>query len=478
LIEQPFEKIQLIPMIRGLIFIFLIVFSVSQVFPAETKISGMLPGGSGNEIRMIAYADYISYTEILLGRTIVNSIGEFNLMADILETQQVILDLDFYTTTFYLEPGKNYLLQFDSISMADQYRPFYEKEPLVFRIVSDEPNELNNLIFEFNDVYNAFLVENFQSIYNRRNKSLIIAFKSEMDQKYAYSENLFFKNYVDFKIASIELSASGTNKPLLFRQYLLGKPILYFHSAYMEFFNQFFDQYLTAGNKFISEKDLEKGINDLINLPALMDSLGKDTLLLSESLRELVLIKTLQELYYSPFYYPQNILTILDQIIATSHFSLHRSMAMNVRLGLTRLQKGTLPPDFSLADLTGKPANLSDHQGKPVYLSFLTTWTFACLAEYKIMDSLYGVWGNDIEFITVSLDKTPEVVARFKKDKNYNWTFLYNGTGYDLIQDYGIKTFPLFVLIDGEGKIMQYPAIKPSEGIGEVFTYMKEKSKE
>jgi peroxiredoxin len=478
LIDQPFEKIQLIPMIRGLIFIFLFIFSVNQAFPAETKISGMLPGGSGNEIRLIAYADCISYTEILLDRTIVDSNGRFNFQTDILETKLVKLDLDYYTTTFYLESGKKYLLQFDSISMADQYRPFYEKEPLVFRIVPDEPIELNNLIFEFNDVYNDFLIENFQNIYNRRNKNLVIAFKSEMDQKYANIENLYFKNYVDFKIASIELSASGTNKPELFRNYLLGKPILYFHSAYMEFFNQFFDQYLTAGNKFVSEKDLEKGINESISLPAIMDSLGKDTLLLSESLRELVLIKTLQELYYSPFYYPENILTILDQIIANSHFPLHRAIAMNVRLGLTRLQKGSLAPDFNLADLTGNPASLSDHKGKPVYLSFLTTWTFACLGEYKIMDSLYVVWGNDIEFITVSLDKNPEVVVRFKKDKNYNWTFLYNGTGYDLIQDYGIKTFPLFVLIDSEGKILQYPAIKPSEGIGEVFNYMKEKSKE
>jgi peroxiredoxin len=299
-----------------------------------------------------------------------------------------------------------------------------------------------------------------------------------MNQKYSVTENLFFKEYVDFKIASIELSASGTNKPEVFKKYLQGKPILYFHSAYMEFFNQFFNQYLTSGNKFVSEKDLEKGINELISLPALLDSLGKDTLLLSESLRELVLIKNLQELYYSPFYFPQNILSILDQIITTSPFSLQRSIAMNVRNGLTKLQKGTIAPDFTLPDLTGIPVSLNDRKGKTVYLSFLTTWTYACLGEFKIMDSLYAVWGSEIDFITISLDKNPEIVTRFKKEKNYKWTFLYNGTGYDLIQDYGIKTFPLFVLINSEGKILQYPALKPSEGIGETFTYLKQKSKE
>jgi len=380
-----------------------------------------------------------------------------------------MLELDYYSTTFYLQPGENYNLAFDSISLADQYRPFYEKEPLVFRIVDNEPNDLNNLIFEFNEIYNDFLAENFRGIYNRRNKSLIISLRSEMNQKYAGIENPYFKDYIDYKIASIEVSTSGTNKPELFRKYLQGKPILYFHSAYMEFFNQFFEQYLTAGNKFVSEKDLEKGINNLISLPALMDSLGKDTLLQSESLRELVLIKCLQELYHSPYYYPQNILSILDQIMATSSFPEHRSIAMNVRNGLTKLQKGTIAPEFKLDDLSENPVSLSDHKGTTVYLSFLNTWTYACLTEFKILDSLFGFWGNDIDFITISLDKSQEIVTQFKKEKNYNWTFLYNGNGYDLIQDYGIKTFPLFVLIGADGKILQYPANKPSEGIGDSF---------
>jgi peroxiredoxin len=465
-------------MIRCSASLFLLTFFIHTVFSAETKISGTIPGGEGYEVRLIAYSDYISYSEILLDRTFIDSAGDFSLSTDITETQDVYLDLDYYYTTFYLEPGEDYHLQFDSISMADQYRPYYEKEPLVFQIVSEDQNELNNLIFEFNEIYNDFLATNFQSIYNRRNNSLIESFRSEMNFKYAGIENQYFKSFVEFKIASVELSANGSNKPQLFKKYLFGKPILYSHAAYMEFFNQFFDQYLTTGNKFISEKDLEKGINELISLPALMDSLGKDTLLMSESLRELVLIKGMKELYFSPYYYQQNILNILDQITATSHFPLHRAIAKNIRESLTKLQKGTVAPDFSLKDLSGDSINLTECLGKPVYLSFLTTWTYACLAEFRIMDSLYSVWGSKINFITVLLDKNTEVVSRFKKEKNYNWTFLYNGSGYDLIQAYGIKTFPLFVLIDSSGKILQYPAVKPSEGMGDVFTYMEQKSKE
>ncbi|MEZ5199331.1 MAG: hypothetical protein R2764_23990 [Bacteroidales bacterium] len=37
------------------------------------------------------------------------------------------------------------------------------------------------------------------------------------------------------------------------------------------------------------------------------------------------------------------------------------------------------------------------------------------------------------------------------------------------MKTYEIKTFPVFALISAEGKILQYPAYKPSETIEEAF---------
>ena len=119
---------------------------------------------------------------------------------------------------------------------------------------------------------------------------------------------------------------------------------------------------------------------------------------------------------------------------------------------------------------------LSEFFGKPVYLSFITTWSYACLAEMKLMADLYNNHKNRIEFISVSLDNNPDIVKKLVQDKGYEWLFLYNGSGYDLIKDYDIKTFPLFILINKEGEILQYPAYKPSENIETYFRALTKES--
>jgi peroxiredoxin len=457
---------------------FFSLFSVISVFSAETSITGLVPGGQGCEIRLITYSDQITYNKILLDRTLINSLGSFSLKADINEVIVSFLDMDYFSATLYLEPGQTYSIVCDSISLEGQYRPFYEKDYLDFRIILKEEIELNSLISGFNQSYNEFITENFENIYKRRKKYLIVEFRRQTEEIYKGIEIKYFWDYINYKLASAELSASSSAKAELFNKYLQKQPVLDQNVEYMLFFNSFFDHHLTMGNRFIKETDLISVINDQSSYTAMMDTLGKDTLLREEKIRELVLIKGLQEIYYSPDFKNEKVLRILSEVVALSPFREHRNIAATLSKSLTKLQKGTTAPDFRLADLKGDTIALSEFFGKPVYLSFLATWTNACLAEFKIMDSLFIKYGNSINFITVSLDNTVEVVIHFTKDKNYNWTFLYNGTSYNLIQDYGIKTFPLFVLIDRDGKILQYPAYKPSEGIGDTFERLLQKSKE
>jgi len=192
-------------------------------------------------------------------------------------------------------------------------------------------------------------------------------------------------------------------------------------------------------------------------------------LLRNEVIREMVMLKGLKELYYNKDYSGRNILEILEQIKTTSKFTEHRKIANNIIKSLTRLQKGTKAPDFKLPDIDTGFIELSQYKNKPVYLSFFTTWSYGCLAEMKLLDDLYEKYKGQIEFVSISLDKDINIVRNYVKDKGYEWTFLYNGNGYDLMKDYDIKTFPYFVLINGESEIFHYPAYKPSEIIESSF---------
>ena len=49
--------------------------------------------------------------------------------------------------------------------------------------------------------------------------------------------------------------------------------------------------------------------------------------------------------------------------------------------------------------------------------------------------------------------------------KDYVWTFLNIGDQSEVLKDYDVRSYPLFVLIDKNGKIIKYPAEEPSGGL-------------
>lgn len=456
-------------LLSGLLFL---IFNF-QLSAIETHIHGQLPGAKNLEIRLSTYSDLLTYTEIILDRQIINDSSEFTLSIDLKETIVAFLDVEFYTFKIFLEPGGNYNLTFEEVEISNEYRPYYQKEEMLCTNLTEPDPGLNLLIASFDSEYNQFLAENFESIYRRRNKTVLNTFKADIIQQNDTIENLYFKTYSSYKIASIELVAASFERGKLFNQYIHKVPVQYNNTEYMYFLNQYFEQYLTAGTKVIRRADLQAAINGQNSYLALLDTLGIDTLLRNERIREIVMIRGLKEFYYSKDYYSTNVIDILGQLAESSSYPENSLMATNIIKSIMHLKKGTDAPDFVSVNLDGDTVQLSDYGGKPVYLSFMTTWSNACLGEFRIMDSLYLKYGKDIEFITVSFDKDLETIQDFVVEKNFNWIFLYNGTHYDLMKTYEIKTFPVFALISPEGKILQFPAYKPSETIEEAFVKLK-----
>jgi thiol-disulfide isomerase/thioredoxin len=456
----------------GLSFLLIIGFVSGNVIAEPVVINGIVPGAENNEIRLMQYADRISYRLMMVDRVQVSDSATFTLHADVIAPVQFILDIDFYTAVIYVYPGSVYHIICEPVDIAGQYRPFYKKDLLVYSIVDEPDPPINTQIREFENIYAALIEQELSGPYQKRNTTFIKKFRQEMDSVPGYHPVSFVKNYMDYRLASLEFIIAPVKRIPLFKAYIQDKPILYDQPEYMTFFNSFFEDYLLQNSKFISRRDLMVTINQMANYRALLDTLGKDTLLRNEVIRELVWLRSVVDLYNDPSYSKKNLIDMLDQMADLTKFNDHREIAGNLKKSLTQLQQGTYAPAFNLPDLDMDTLNLSDFSGKPLYLSFFTTWSYACLAEFELMDSLYQRYGDRIHFVTISLDKTKSVVDRLRKEKNYNWIFLFNGSGYDIIHDYNVKTFPSFVLIDAEGKIVDYPAYKPSEVIEDRFRYV------
>ena len=452
------------------IFLFFLLISTSLIAD-ETRVSGKIPGAGNKEIRIIAYTDQITYLDTVIAQQLIDPEGNFSIHLDLTETIYTRLDIEYFNIELYLEPGENYTITTDSISFLGNFRPYYKKELLNCNIISGK-NDLNNFISNFNISYNQFINDHFEEIYKRRKIDLIEEFKDSLQIKYGNVKNKYFQEYMRYKMASVYHAAMPTSQAKLFGEYFYKQPVLYQNIEYMYFFNQFFSQFLTSGSKEIKRADLLSTINYQNSFSALIDSLGKDTLLRNEVIRELVLFNGITELYHSPDFSKKSIINILNQAKTESKFPEHRMIAGNLIRSLRKLQPGTPTPGFSLPRLNGEMFNFPEQNNKPVYLSFMTTWSYACIAEMELMQKLYEKYKDQIDFVTVSLDQDTVVINKFVNEKKYHWTFLYNGDDYPLLYDYGIKTFPAFVLIDSNGKIVQYPAYKPSEIIEDTFQRM------
>ena len=91
--------------------------------------------------------------------------------------------------------------------------------------------------------------------------------------------------------------------------------------------------------------------------------------------------------------------------------------------------------------------------------------------------TLKETFGDSISFIGICLDEQEAKLYHFKNQYKFDWTLLHFGGDYNLIDQYDITALPTNILIDRDGNIVSYPAMKPSEGLMQEF-YLKFRPKD
>jgi len=112
-------------------------------------------------------------------------------------------------------------------------------------------------------------------------------------------------------------------------------------------------------------------------------------------------------------------------------------------------------PAFSLADVEGSAAALSDHQGKVVMLNFWASWCPPCRREMPSMQRLYAKYA-DQGFVVIAVnqwedeDLVFEFVSRLEPEPGFP---VLLDRDSKVAEDYGVKGLPTTFLIDREGNI-------------------------
>ncbi len=214
-------------------------------------------------------------------------------------------------------------------------------------------------------------------------------------------------------------------------------------------------------------------INEEPSYAGLNASLKKDPWLVQDSLRELVILKGLYELYYVPKFSKENIMSILEEIRQTTKNEEHKKIADNILRIFKNLRVGITAPTFSLNDAKGKLHLMDDFKNKYVYLDFFSQKNTESLQEMKKLEQIKTKYGDKVVFISICMEGSEDEFKEFvKKNPKYNWLLLYGAKDKNVLENYLIKAPATYYLINREGFLVQSPARKPSEGIELKFQEM------
>ena len=467
-------------MLRSFSFLLSIGISFFQ-FGQEKNIvtiTGFAPKYVGSSIDVNQIDDYLSMKESKIASGQVRPDSTFSISFYLEDTKRIVLRGNKNLAYMYVQPKGNYDIYFPDKDPYEPYRPNGNNVEVTF--FGLDSNDINFKILSYLRWQDEFIGNYY---YLKGSKPLEFAkkideFKQNAEKVYAKdTADHFFMTYVRFSIAGLDniQYAAERNRYEKHDFYLKNFPVSYQNDAYMNYFNSFYEKMIP---RLSMETNNRVYLGVLKNSPTLvMRALGSEYTLINTRIREMVMIKSLSEAYFSNDFPQTNILTILDSVSKHSLFEANAVIAKNMITRLTELVPGGKCPEFALKNQSGEMKTLANYRNKYLYIQFMDPGGLKSTLETEPLIKLYNQYKEDITFITIAPERfTDDAKNALSK---LPWEVFVTEESNPVFFNFKVATYPSYVLVDETGFIVSAPALSPMpngqyETIDKTFYYIKE----
>jgi hypothetical protein len=455
------------------------LFLVANTVVAQKNITitGTAANAEGKVVELYRYADKISQSEVLLDRQRIGEDHSFTLRCYTNYPMLVFMQVENYSQSFYVEPGRDYKVaipQFDW-NIDEQKNVFLDPVTLPLQFMDLPKDDINLLVGRLDGVVSQYLLGHraaFDQRYRPRKQyfdSLVLVVNRLCPDVEGCP---FFNRYKEYTLAQMKLDMRMCSRKSVFNRYIKEHPVLCYDENYMSLFTSLYGNTVSKGSRYVSVHRLASWIDNL-DLRTFIDSLGVDPLLRHEQVRELAALLALKEARYNFHYYnPKKVERMVEMIGEQSKFNDHKVIARNLLESFNDVKEGYKVQPFELPDVEKRMVSLDSMRGMWVYLSFVRVDDPNSIGEIETMahfkDTVYSM-SDSIEFVTIACDREFQKMYHFlmnsKHGDRYSWTWLHFNGNFDLLRQFGVCSYPWFVLIDPQGKVYYDVTPAPSTGI-------------
>jgi len=457
------------------------------VFGQYTTINGNFTSAEGREIRLYIVQDFITFSDTLIAKAPIDHNGNFSIILK-LPKDKIYYSYfkvnDIRSNDLYLEYNKTYNLMFDTLDFEkyDTYTSFLTRLNINFTISNIDTNDLNYKIPQLNIILNDFYARNIKTqieptggLINKIPKTKIDSLNALLLTKFSNYNNNYFNNYLKYSIAEIKLMSRSYDRLEIFNEYIWNQRPIYDNVQYMSFFTNYFRDYIINSTK-IKNRDLISNIEWQVNYKALLDSLGKDTLLKNEVIRELVLLENIIDWSNMKLFTLDSLQKLLTQFYNNTKFDEHKIIIKNINKNLFSKYRIDLSK-YPLITNKNDTIFLKQFTTKYVLLYFFTSWCKPCIKELATINEIYPQIKDSIKIIVISADRIPLNYYYFSKDYNFtNLEIYYFNQNYELLEQLKIVVFPQSILIDKTGNIINATMPDIKNGLIEYLFSIAKKS--
>lgn len=439
----------------------------------QVVIKGNISGDKGGSylnspVQVTIIEDFITNTKKTIATGSTDQHGNYEIKFELSKTTFAFVEFGKVERTLYIDPSKSYYINVKApLLELEKSHGFFAKDVRKAKITNRYPTEINTLVDSLENMSSTFL---FEHPVERKSYKYVKKFTDSLSSNFKTIKSPFFQTYLHFKAAELKMFVMRTYRKDFAKIYLDHSTGLADNIQSMHVFNAFFNGHMENGiqtqdkspfHNFILRGDLENMLSEVYKSAHY-----------NRELNELVLLKGLFEISNSNFYRKSRLNITLDKIISTTTYPLHKTIAFNIKRKLNHLESGYPAPNIQIR-YANTNFNLSDYQGKYVYLCFFKAWDVEFENEIKIINYLKERYKGDLEVVCIATDIDISTYSSFLKKQLDTKDFFHYNYNVKMLSDYRLKDFRVekttmdpnkYFLIGPQGNIIYNDAKAPSKG--------------